>query len=94
MLEKREGRRAPNANGRTIADRDRSARPEDSVVVDASSAAARFEAFERENLSVSRNADAPPPGVAVVDAHVLRGGALLDPNRRWVEVEPGWFVVQ
>ena len=58
------------------------------------SAAARFEAFEREKLTVSRNADAPPPGVAVVDAHVLRGGALLDPNRRWVEVEPGWFVVQ
>ena len=58
------------------------------------SAAARFEAFEREKLSVSRNADAPPPGVAVVDAHVLRGGALLDPGRRWVEVEPGWFVVQ
>ena len=58
------------------------------------SAAARFEAFEREKRSVSRNADAPPPGVAVVDAHVLRGGALLDPGRRWVEVEPGWFVVQ
>ena len=58
------------------------------------SAAARFEAFEREKLSVSRNADAPPPGVAVVDAHVLRGGSLLDPGRRWVEVEPGWFVVQ
>jgi len=56
--------------------------------------AARFEAFEREKLSVSRYADTPPPGVAVVDAHVLRGGALLDPGRRWVEAEPGWFVVQ
>jgi hypothetical protein len=58
--------------------------------------AARFEAFEREKKtrSVSRYDDTPPPGVAVVDAHVLRGGALLDPGRRWVEAEPGWFVVQ
>ena len=61
--------------------------------------AARFEAFEREKKtrSVSRYADTPPPGVAVVDAHVLSGAladGALGPETRWFEVEPGWFVVR